>query len=306
MASQNSVANVRTASGVSQGRGPDDAHIGHAIDGFVRMFDFWYARVMREAVPNYRKLIIQRINPFIRRMQCNRLNTKETAAKLVADYDSRNFVTAGGWAIERMALSLCATGRKSPAEGIDIERADPTSGDHHLYVVKSGSVTRNADILNALKRNARRAEKLLQQSRTGTRVIANYAVAAGKTSTTFEDGIRRPSSAEFWSEITDLPQDEATRLALAVALESAAIVQADASVHTDALQLAVATYIAKPGNPDEVDWDFLARRTLDYASTWAAEDEERHSRAMKKLRASGYSVTSRPAARRSPGGVAPP
>jgi hypothetical protein len=46
--------------------------------------------------------------------------------------------------------------------------------------------------------------RLLHQGRTTRNVHLNWAITAGKTSSTFEDGIRRPSSAEFWSEMTGL------------------------------------------------------------------------------------------------------
>ena len=60
------VENVRRLSGVSADNGPDDAHIFAGVKGFVSAFDYWYIRVMREAVPQYRNLIIMRINPLIR------------------------------------------------------------------------------------------------------------------------------------------------------------------------------------------------------------------------------------------------
>ena len=46
-------------------------------------------------------------------------------------------------------------GQKSSAEGIDIQRLDSGTGEYHLYVLKSGLVTRNSAIMKALKRNAR-------------------------------------------------------------------------------------------------------------------------------------------------------
>jgi hypothetical protein len=79
----------------------------------------------------------------------------------VEDYNSRNFVTAGGWAIEGLASNLNQTFQKSAAKGIDLQRSDPATNEHHLYVIKSGMVTRNSDIVGALKRHSRDAEKLL-------------------------------------------------------------------------------------------------------------------------------------------------
>lgn len=156
-------ANVRRLSAVASGAGPDDAHIVAAVREFAGQFEFWYTRVMREAVAQYRTLIVKRINPFVRRIECDGLSAPETATRLVEDYNARNFVTAGGWALEALARHVSPHAKKSTAVGIDLEGEDPTSGDYHLFVLKSGLVTRNSDILEALKRNARQAEKLRRQ-----------------------------------------------------------------------------------------------------------------------------------------------
>lgn len=252
---------------------------------------------MREAVPEYRKLIIMRINPFVRRIECDGMNVRDTAHRLVEDYNSRNFVTAGGWAIEALASTGRADVHKSGIAGIDIDRFDPASGEYHLYVLKSGLVTRNSDIVNALKRNARAAEKQLRQSRQTKGVRANYAIAAGKTSSTFEDGVWRPSSGEFWGEMLDLPEDEAVELALAVAAEAGRLVRRDANEHIEALKLVVGDYLAIRADDSIVDWEFLAKRNMQKASQWREEDKTRHERAMTKLATSGY-VIQRKAPRR--------
>lgn len=263
------------------------------MEAFVEAFDFWYIRVMREAVPDYRKLIVMRINPFVRRIECDGMNAVETARRLVEDYNSRNFVTAGGWAIEALAASGRPEVHKSGIAGIDIDRRDPASGEYHLYVLKSGLVTRNSDIIAALKRNARQAEKQLRQSRTTKSVRANYAIAAGKTTSSFEDGVWRPSSGEFWGEMLGLPEENAVDLALAIAAEAGGLVRSDAADHIEALKLLVADYIAERANPRSVDWEFIAKRNMQKAPSWRQEDKERHMQAMDKLEASGYVIAPR-------------
>lgn len=261
-----------------------------AVEAFVEAFDFWYIRVMREAVPAYRKLIVMRINPFVRRIECDGMNVLETARRLVEDYNSRNFVTAGGWAIEALAGSGRPEVHKSGIAGIDIDRFDPATSEYHLYVLKSGIVTRNSDIVSALKRNARAAEKQLRQSRQTKGVRANYAIAAGKTSSTFEDGVWRPSSGEFWGEMFDLPEEDAVELALAIAAAAGGLVRRDADEHIEALKLAVGDYIATRLDDSVVDWEFIAKRNMQKTTTWRAEDKARHERAIAKLGASGYMV----------------
>lgn len=245
---------------------------------------------MREAVPEYRKLIVMRINPFVRRIECDGMDVAETARRLVEDYNSRNFVTAGGWAIEALAASGRPEVHKSGIAGIDIDRFDPATGEYHLYVLKSGLVTRNSDIVNALKRNARTAEKQLRQSRQTKSVRANYAIAAGKTSSTFEDGVWRPSSGEFWGQMLDLPEADAVELALAIAAAAGGLVRRDADEHIEALKLVVGDYIATRGDEEVVDWEFIATRNMQTTATWRAEDKLRHGRAMAALGASGYVV----------------
>lgn len=293
------VENVRRLSGVAAGRGPDDAHLFGAMQGFMEVFDYWYVRVMRETVADYRDNIVKRINPFIRRIEFEGLGTDEVTARLVEDYNARNFVTAGGWALEELAVNVSMESQKSPAEGIDLQRHDPATGDYHLYVLKSGLVTRNSDIIKSLKANARQAERLLRQGRSTGSVHLNYAILAGKTTSSFADGVRRPASAEFWSEMLRLPEDEAIEVVLAIAAEAGRLVRPDVSQNLAALRLVVGNYIAERTDPTIVDWEFIAKRNLRARNTWAAEDRERHRRALAALEASGYEVVRKVARSRS-------
>lgn len=281
-------AAVRAASGIPADGGPDDAHIAAAVAGFAQAFDYWYIRVIRKAVRDYRRLIVARINPFIRQIECAGFSATHLARRLVGDWNNRNFVTAGGWAIEEMAVCISSESQKSSAEGIDVQRHDPASGDYHLYVIKSGTVTRNSDVLKALKRNSRQAEKLLLQGRGTGRVHAYYAIAAGKTTDTFEDGIHRPSSSKFWSDMTGLPGAKALDLIFAVSTRAGQLVCADASKHVEAMEKLTAHYIARRDDPLVVDWDFLVTRTMQEKPLWDAEDKSRHTGAMKALRTDGY------------------
>ncbi len=239
---------------------------------------------------NFRQLIIARINPFVRRIELDGLDSQATAARLVEDYNSRNFVTAGGWALEAMAGAAGVDVQKSPAEGIDLQRFEPATGDYHLYVLKSGLVTRNSDIVKALKRNARQAERLLRQSHGTGAVHANWVVLAGKTRSTFEDGVHRPSSAEFWAAMLRLDERRAVDAALAMAAEAGQLVRRDASDHVEALKTLVATYIGQRDAPDQVDWEFIALRNMSEPAGWRAEDRQRHARAVETLAATGYVI----------------
>lgn len=210
------VAQIRASCAVQPDEGPTDEDISNALDGFAGQFDYWFDRVIANAVKQYRKLIIARINPFVRGIEYQGFDAHRVASSLVRDYTNRNFVTAGGWAIERMAIALGSKNAKAAAAGIDLHKIDPKTGSQHLYVIKSGTVTRNSDILSALKRHAESARKLLVQGWSKVMVFANYAVAAGATSSTYHDNIYRPSSAQFWSEMTELDEDKAMRLAYSI------------------------------------------------------------------------------------------
>lgn len=284
---------MRALAPVTGESGPDDAHIAAGVRGFADAFDYWYTRVIREAVPAYRNLIIKRINPFVRRLQLDGLDATTAARRLVEDYDSRNFVTAGGWALEALASDASRDAQKSPAEGIDLQRFDPEANTYHLYVLKSGIVTRNSDIVSALKRNSRQAERLLRQGRSTGAVVANWAVVANKTSSTFEDGVRRPSSAEFWGEVLALDESEAVDLALAMAGVAGRLVLNDAERHLKALKILVADYVAERENAAVVDWEFVARRNMQTPDRWRSEDSERHARASQCLAATGYQLATR-------------
>jgi hypothetical protein len=284
-------ANVRRLSGVEPGHGPNDQYLAAAVEGFIEAFDYWYIRVIREAVPKYRTLIVQRINPLIRIWEFEGLDASSAAFALVEAYNARNFVTAGGWALEEMAVSVSVDAQKSAARGIDIQRYEPDTGDYHLYVMKSGLVTRNSDIMSALKKHSRDAEKLLLQGRTTGHIRAKYAILQGKTSSTFEDGIWRPSSAEFWSEMTDLPEEDAVNLALAIAAEAGRLVRTDSTTHLEALRLVVASYIRMPDGSGEVDWPFITLRTMRPKDLWREEDSQRHKQALESLEQTGYVIS---------------
>ncbi|WP_386805851.1 PmeII family type II restriction endonuclease [Litorisediminicola beolgyonensis] len=281
---------VRKAAGVAEGEGPSDSEIADAIEGFAQQFGFWYTRVIAEAVGSYRKLVIGRINPLVRQMEFNALGATDVARRLVQDYVNRNYVTAGGWAIEKMAIALGGNNAKAAAEGIDLHRYDPDTGDEHLYVIKSGTVTRNSDILKALKNHARRAEKLINQGGGKKRVFANYAVATGSTTSTFHDGIFRPSSAQFWSEVSGLEADKALRLVREIAIQAGKIINEDSQPHIDAMRALVEAYLETEPGSGEVDWDFVFDRTMREKDEWKAEDAARHARAVKGLAATGYVV----------------
>jgi hypothetical protein len=283
------VLGVRSLSGIPNTRGPSDVIVLAGVRGFVAAFDYWYIRVMREAVPDYRNLIIKRINPFIRQIELEGCLAEAAADRLVEDYNSRNFVTAGGWALEEMAVTASPVAQKGSAVGIDIQRFEPETGAYHLYVLKSGLVTRNSDILKSLKRHARQAEKILLQGRSTGHVEANYAIAAGKTSSSFEDGIRRPSSAEFWGEMMALEPHEAVELAFAIAAEAGRLVRRDASRHIKAMKLLVREYIAAEDRT-VVDWQFIMERNMQGKKSWGAEDARRHKGALQVLAASGYDI----------------
>jgi hypothetical protein len=285
------VGSVRALAKVPEGVGPDVMHITAGVRGFASAFIYWYSRVISEAVPQYRTLIIKRINPFIRRIQLDGLNVEDATRRLVEDYESRNFVTAGGWALERLATEASTDAQKSPAEGIDLQRVDPRTGEYYLYVLKSGLVTRNSDIVNALKRHTRSAEKLLRQDKSSGRVLANYAILAGKTTSSFEDAVRRPSSSEFWGEILGVDEASGVALALAMAAEAGKLLRNDVEEHLSALRLVVGDYIAERDDANVVDWEFIAMRNMSTPENWQAEDRRRNKQALDRLAGSGYVVT---------------
>ncbi len=296
---QHLVSQVRQITGIPDSRGPSDAAIAAAAREYAHKFNYWYTRVIKEAARKYRRVLIDRINPFTKRVECEGLDAVETAKHLIEIYSNRNFATAGGWAIEALAIEISG-GRKSSATGIDLE-TDDASGNRRLYVFKSSPVTRNSDILAALKSNARQAEKLIRQSNSRTLVDPVYAVAFGVRSSTYEDGVRRPSSIELWSELTGLDNpDEAVDMVLAVATEGfRQYAQATAAKSIQVLNLLVSTYIAElpsfldstpTGSTPAVDWDFLAMRNMSPKENWKTQDAERHRRALNAVAQAGLSI----------------
>lgn len=299
------VVQLRKTCAISPDEGPTDTDISNAIDNFAGQFDYWYDRVMAHAVPKYRDVVISRINPFVRGIEFQAMSPPEAADNLVRDYANRNFVTAGGWAIEAMAIALGGKNSKAAATGIDLHKIDPATGAQHLYVIKSGKVTRNSDILAALKRHAAQAQKLLIQGGSKVQVFANYAVAAGATESTYSDHVHRPSSARFWSEVTELDEDKAMMLAYEVSKAAANIIRREAQPHIEAMKLLVGSYIADPKDATRVDWAFLFDRSMKTKAVWKDEDAMRHQAGMTRLTATAYTLI-KPQAKSKPKAPAKP
>lgn len=277
--------------------GPSDALIIAGVRGFAREFQYWYNRVIEEAVPKYQKLIIDRINPMIRGMQLQDLPADQVAKRLLADWAHRNYVTAGGWALEKLAIEASPRLQKSAAPGIDAEWHEPGSSlVVNLYVIKSGTVTRNSDILKALKKHGQDANKRLLQNDKKAVVRVHYVVTAGQRSSTFHDGVYRPSSAEFWAQAFALDDSEkvAIDLALAMAQEAGALLRAfDDNAALRAMEVAVAAYLATEDNPTVVDWEFLAQRNMIDNIEVKNQAKSRHIRAVNAVKDTGYSWPSK-------------
>jgi hypothetical protein len=285
--------NVRLRSGLdANAGGPSDAEIVSGVRGFARQFRFWYNRVLDEAVPKYQRLIIDRINPMIRGMQLEGLSAQEVASRLVSDYAHRNYVTAGGWALEQLAIDASPRLRKSAATGIDAEWYEPGPPlVVNLYVIKSGTVTRNSDILKALKTHGQEAQKRLLQTDKKAIVRVHYIVTAGQKSSTFHDGVYRPSSAEFWAQTFAIDDEkQAIDLALAMAQEAGTLLRGFANEDAlRALEAVVAAFIATPDDSTAVDWTFLAERNMIGGEEGKADSKVRHARAQQAVKNTGYS-----------------
>ena len=286
----------RVGLGASAG-GPSDEQIVWGVRGFAREFQYWYNRVLDEAVPQYQKIIIDRINPMIRGMQLEGLGAQQVSERLIADYMHRNYVTAGGWALEQIAISASPRLRKSTAAGIDAEWYEPGPPPVvNLYVIKSGTVTRNSDILKALKAHGQEAQKRLLQTDKRAVVRVYYAVTSGARSSTFHDNVFRPSSAEFWAQAFALDGNEkqAIDLVLAMVQESGALLRRLTNeTALRALGAAVAAYIAKVDGSAAVDWEFLARRNMIGDDEVKDQAKVRHGLAVKAATETGYVWPSR-------------
>lgn len=286
------VARIRTAARLAPDEGPSDERIIAAVEGFVRSFDFRYIEVIRKALKKYRPLLVGRINPLVRKMQLVGMSASEVAKRLVDDWAARNYVTAGGFAIEELAIGIAVNCSKSGSEGIDIQEYTDTDGylDYNLYVLKSGPVTRNSDILKSLKTNSKKAEQILRQNKSVRSVTANYAIATGKTSSGFTDGVKRPSSEELWATFTGLDEERAVDLVIAMAEEAGRFVQQETEQMLDALRKLVEAYIESETEAGVVDWEWITNRTMRDKEKWSKEDRDRHKRALGKLEAAAPST----------------
>ena len=160
----------------------------------------------------------------------------------------------------------------------------------NLYVIKSGTVTRNSDILKALKTHGQEAQKRLLQTDKRAIVRVYYIVTAGQKSSTFHDGVHRPSSAEFWAQTFAIDDEkQAIDLALAMAQEAGTLLSRFANEDAlRALETAVAAFIASADDPTAVDWEFLAERNMIGSDEVRADSKLRHARAQQAAKIAGY------------------
>lgn len=277
---------LREEANLAEGEGPSAEQIQAAIDIYVGQFRTWYEKQLKQIAEKYDERIVRRINPYVRRAYRRDCTAEQLAESIVADWDSRNFVTAGGQALEALAIAIGKDCQKAIAEGIDIQRVAPEDpATIHLYTVKSGSITRNTDIVGKMKQNLRRAERLAKQNPAVGNVRLNYATCVGKFTSTLADGVHRPSSARFWSEVMDIPEDQAIKLLWLVTDEGAKSVSRS-EARRRALIAQVATYIAKEEDPRVVDWDFLVKVAT---TPWRSYEEE-HRRRDAAARVAGRTV----------------
>lgn len=276
---------LRLQAGLAAGEGPPPENVRAALDVYVRQFDWWYGKQWHTILPDYVKRIVRRINPFVRRAQHGDCSSHALAEAVVGDWDSRNFVTAGGQALEALAIAIGKNCQKAIAEGVDVQRTEPADPSKlHLYTVKSGAVTRNTDIVSKMKINLRKAEKLARQSPGIGTVRLNYATCVGTLATTLADGVYRPSSAQFWSEVMELPEDKAVRLLWTVT-ESAAQWIRWPERNRRALVEEVAAYVGTAEDPERVDWEFLVRVVTQPPTAYKAEHVRRHGLAVARKKA---------------------
>lgn len=276
---------LRLQAGLVAGEGPPPENVKAALDVYVRQFDWWYGKQWHTILSNYVTRIVRRVNPFVRRAQHGDCSSRALAEAVVGDWDSRNFVTAGGQALEALAIAIGKNCQKAIAEGIDVQRIEPADPSKlHLYTVKSGAVTRNTDIVSKMKINLRKAERLARQSPGIGTVRLNYATCVGTLATTLADGVYRPSSAQFWSEVMELPEDKAVRLLWAVT-ESAAQWILWPERNRRALIEAVAAYVGAAEAPERVDWEFLVRVVTQPPAAYKAEHVRRHGLAVARKKA---------------------
>lgn len=270
---------MRAAAGLAEGEGPSPARIQRAVSVYVQQFDWWYGKQLRQIMDSYVEKIVRRINPYVRRAQLGDCTATDLAEAAIASWESRNFATAGGNALEALAIAIGPNCQKAVGTGLDIQRVSPEDLETlSLYVLKSGAITRNSDILAKMKQNVRKAEQLARQH-PGTKVVRlNYAIAAGTFTNTFSDGVHRPSSPQFWSEIMELQQDKAIRLLWLVTDEAAKHIRS-IERNRKSLVAKVAAYLAKEGTTDEADWDFLLKVANHPWRTYKAEHERRKRRA---------------------------
>jgi len=273
---------IRVNAGLGKGEGPSAQNVQAAVNVYIERFDFWYHRQWETIRKNYVTRLVRRVNPFVRRGQHGDCSAEVLALALVADWDSRNFVTAGGQALEAVAIAAGPHSQKAIAEGVDIQRSEPGNpGAMHLYVVKSGAVTRNTDIVASMKTNLRKAEKLALQNTATKSVRLNYATCVGTPSTTLADGVHRPSSAKFWSEILELDEVHAIKVIWAIIEEGAKrIVIPD--LNRKALVAQVSTYVEKDDGSGLVDWEFMIKVVTLPMEKYKVEHKKRDLAATKR------------------------
>lgn len=164
----------------------------------VQEFETVFARPFDERLLSLRmKDVIKNKNPYLYRASGIR-TCEDLVRRVLQDYVSASVEGYFGKFFE--AVARVVSGGVKPVGGGEVDLDVRIGEVAHLYVIKSGAKGFNSSSYDKAKRDLNSAERRLRQDRVRTE--KKIAFAYGRKRTTFEEGIERLSSQQFWAEVS--------------------------------------------------------------------------------------------------------
>ena len=167
----------------------------------VHIADFHKKRLDKVTSLNL-KTVLKRKNPYL--FKSKAVTTPHDLVKSIADsYLSSQEETLFGSFLEGLAVYICgitADGRKSAAEGIDLDFED--GGIRYLVSIKSGPNWGNSSQIKKMRDNFKAAKKILNTNASAQNVVCVNGCCYGQESTSDKGDYRKLCGQDFWEFIS--------------------------------------------------------------------------------------------------------
>lgn len=146
--------------------------------------------------------VLERKNPYLFRAK-NSGRADELVGDVLDAFLSSKEETVFGSVLESIAIEACRLaygGRKSSAEGIDLEFE--TAGVLHIVSIKSGSKWGNSQQIKRMRDNFKQAKRILGTNTSGKKVVAINGCCYGREGNPDKGDYLKLCGEAFWTHIS--------------------------------------------------------------------------------------------------------